>query len=80
MDEANDTDKTSTSLEDVFFILKNCCRRAITLCHVNSGAPALKLLVRIIEVDYLRILHQQLTMPTSQLDPKNARRGHMASY
>ncbi|RKP24053.1 COG4 transport protein-domain-containing protein [Syncephalis pseudoplumigaleata] len=45
MDEAGDHDKTSTSLEDVFFILKNCCQRAIALCHVNSGVAGLKLLL-----------------------------------
>ncbi|KAI9597455.1 COG4 transport protein-domain-containing protein [Syncephalis fuscata] len=71
LDEVGDGDKTSTSLEDVFFILKNCCQRAITLCHAGSGAPGLKLLVRILEVDYLRILHQRLMANTSQLDTKD---------
>ncbi|RKP08562.1 COG4 transport protein-domain-containing protein [Thamnocephalis sphaerospora] len=77
MDEVDDNDKTSTSLEDVFFILKNCTQRALSIGSDTVGSAMVKLLARILEVDYLRILHQRLSTSTSSLDAKDVRRGHM---
>jgi hypothetical protein len=79
MDQVDEHDKTSTSLEDTFFILKTCMERALYIGNEVSATAMIRLLARILEVDYLRILQERLSSHTSILDAKNVRRGHMVS-
>ncbi|KAI8821159.1 COG4 transport protein-domain-containing protein [Fimicolochytrium jonesii] len=57
----NPNDLTSSSVEDVFYILKTCARRALTTSDSNCISAIVNGIGRILELDYINIFQSRLS-------------------
>jgi tRNA uridine 5-carbamoylmethylation protein Kti12 len=79
MDEYEDGNKTSSCVDDAFFIFRQVTQRALFTTDVDSLCAVINVIARSLEVDYLSVLSKKLTALIVASEAKEARIGVLVS-
>ncbi|CAG8628414.1 3762_t:CDS:10 [Funneliformis mosseae] len=77
IDNYEEGSSTSSCVEDVFYILKECLSRAVTTSDVECLTSMVNLVNQSLEVDYLALFQKRLLTAFATSEPKDAKIGYM---
>ncbi|CAI2173654.1 2334_t:CDS:10 [Funneliformis geosporum] len=77
IDNYEEGSTSSSCVEDVFYILKECLSRAVTTSDVDCLTSIVNLVNQSLEVDYLALFQKRLLTAFATSEPKDARIGYM---
>ncbi|KAJ3007684.1 Golgi transport complex subunit 4 [Thoreauomyces humboldtii] len=80
IDSSDPSDMTSTCVEDVFYILKTCTRRALATADSNCISAIVNGIGRILELDYINVFQNRLSSVFAGVDARDAKGGGQSGF
>ncbi|KAJ3012608.1 Golgi transport complex subunit 4 [Thoreauomyces humboldtii] len=80
IDSSDPSDMTSTCVEDVFYILKTCTRRALATNDSNCISAIVNGIGRILELDYMNVFQNRLSSTFAGVDARDAKGGGQSGF
>ncbi len=77
IDKYEEGSTTSSCVEDVFYILKECLTRAVTTSDIECLSSMINSVNQSLEVDYLTVFQKRLLTAFATAEPKDAKIGYM---